>query len=175
MLSNENCSRTISNIGRCDGNAMRQPLGIYHNMPLDAWYFLAAIIFFLLCGIRVFYTLCINDDEACFLCPSIVDTNFANDFFLVPPPGYSASHSALHSISENTHVHSAISDNLMATSAIGIRFSRHTALRSMHHTNQCFAASSSSVLPPTAELFCYIVPSWYRLGMFFAYLTSLSP
>jgi hypothetical protein len=156
-LSEDDRSRTIRDICGRYRHTMRQSLGIYGDMALNPGYFLASVISFFLCGIRVFHALRVNDAEACFLCPTIADTDLANDVFLTLPRECLVSLPAAHSRSENMHARSSISDSLTATSATDTRSSTHAARRSRHHTNQCFAAVSSSVLPLTEELSSQIV------------------
>jgi hypothetical protein len=156
-LSEDDRSRTIRDMCGRYRKTMRQSLGIYGDMALHPGYFLASIISFFLCGIRVFHAWRVNDAEACFLCPPIADTDLANDVFLTLPRECLVSLPAAHSRSENMQARSSISDSLTATSATDTRSSRHTARRSRHHTNQCVAAVSSSVLPLTEELSSQIV------------------
>lgn len=78
---------SIGDVGGSHQQHMRQPLCIHANMPLDARHQLAAVEPFLLRRIRVFHTLCINDEEAGFLFPTIVLSGLANQFFLKLPQG----------------------------------------------------------------------------------------
>ena len=63
-------------------NRMRQTLSVNGNVTLDSRYFLARIITFLLCSIRIFNALGINYTEAGLLAPTIVASDLANRFFL---------------------------------------------------------------------------------------------
>lgn len=73
-----NCSGPVHYIGRGNVNGMRETLGVYDNMPLDAGHFLTGIVVLLFSGINIFYRLGVNDAETGGLGPTTAYTDRAN-------------------------------------------------------------------------------------------------
>ncbi len=76
----------IRNIGCRDGNGMGQSLGIDRDVALDAGDFLAGIVAFCLCAIRVLDALRVDDQKARRGFAPLSGTNRANHIFLKPAP-----------------------------------------------------------------------------------------
>ena len=66
-----NGSVAISHFGSAYGQSMRKSIGVHGNMPFDARNFLSCIVSFFLSRIGVFNALSVNDEECCFLVPTI--------------------------------------------------------------------------------------------------------
>jgi len=78
----------VSDIRRGDGYRDRvgQPLGVNHDMPLDAGHFFPRIIALGAGAIRVFHALCVNDAETCLGVAPLFLSGRAHLIFLTPAP-----------------------------------------------------------------------------------------
>jgi len=79
----------IRDIGGRDMDHVRQTVGIDTNVALDAGHQFTAVKAFVLCRVRVLYTLRINDQKCSVRVPPKASPYGANHIFLTPPPrGY---------------------------------------------------------------------------------------
>ena len=76
------CTLPVSDISSCYCNRVGPFLGIDGNMTLDARYFFACVIPFVLCTVCIFNALRINDAKRGFLAATMVDAGRANLIFL---------------------------------------------------------------------------------------------
>ena len=89
-------------------------------MTLDARYFFACVVPFVLCTVCIFNALRINNAKRGFPAATMVDAGRANLIFLMPAPaGLILFPMAWHSTDKNTCTPYAISENHSVTSAIG--------------------------------------------------------
>ena len=77
---------TVSDLGRCDSNGMRQALAIHQNMALDARDFFTGVIAFFIGCIGVFHTLRVNDDKAGAGVSRLLDARLFDLIFLKRAP-----------------------------------------------------------------------------------------
>jgi len=91
---------------------MRQAVGIHADMTLDTANQFAAVKPFVFRRVRILHTLRVHDEETSFFAPPKALSHRANHIFLTPlREGCVRSCRGLHSISENIHSTSAMSEN----------------------------------------------------------------
>ncbi len=76
----------VGHIRRGAVNRVWQPLRIHRDMTLEARYQLAAVLTFFFGSISVLHALCLNDDDAGFVVPTMGLSHRANHIFLRLPP-----------------------------------------------------------------------------------------
>ncbi len=86
LLKRFQCPLSIRDIGCRHRNSMGESFCINGNMAFNARYLLPRIIAFVLCRIRVFDALGINDQKGAACAPTMFDTGRANLIFLMPAP-----------------------------------------------------------------------------------------
>lgn len=130
---------------------VRQPLRIHRDMPLDARYFLARVIPFFFCRVRVFHALRIHDAKARLVVPPMRGALCGHLILLMPAPaGLACLPTASRSIAGNICRPDPTSENRAARPATGTPPSTRTGSRTTPRTNPPASGASFSGHTPAS-------------------------
>jgi hypothetical protein len=102
-MDSKESALTIRYLSSCDGNCMGKSLCIDRDVALDPSHFLSCIVALRMSAIRIFYTLCVDDQKARRGFAPLFCTDHANYIFLKAVPEHLRRLDQAHSTWKSTH------------------------------------------------------------------------